>query len=227
MSTSARSKADTPTASSTPTVGDRRQRNRERTKAEILDAARSVMREEGVGALNLQEVARRVGMRAPSLYGYFPSKAALYDALFLLGTQLFAKRASKARWDTDRIWDSIAAVMKAYMSFAQEFPELYNMVFERHVPGFEPSEASMTEARRLLAGGYERFRLAVEQGSLSPGVPPEKAFDLFIAIMHGLASQHLANEPHLPTGSGRFGGLIPTAVDVLRAAWSPKPHSPR
>ncbi len=56
---------------------ERRQRNREEMVAAILDAARAVMREEGVAALNLHEVARRVGLRTPSLYEYFPGKMAL------------------------------------------------------------------------------------------------------------------------------------------------------
>src|SRR5213080_3996368 len=70
---------------------ERRQRNREEMMAAILDAARAVMREEGVAALNLHEVARQVGLRTSSLYEYFPGKMALYDALFRLGTRLYAQ----------------------------------------------------------------------------------------------------------------------------------------
>ena len=209
------------------TPAERRQRNREQTKADILKAARAVMREEGVGALNLQDVARRVGMRAPSLYEYFASKAALYDALFVLGTRLYARRVAKLNWDPDRVWDSMAEKMQDYVGFAQECPELYNLVFERHVPGFTPSEAAMEEASRLLAGGHQKFELAMERGALAPGTSAQSAFDLFIAIMHGIASQHLANEPNLPVGSGRFGSLVSTAIAVLRAAWAPQPVTSR
>ncbi|MEU0837731.1 helix-turn-helix domain-containing protein, partial [Streptomyces sp. NPDC005969] len=65
--------------------GDRRLRRRNETVQEILDVAVEVMAEEGVAALSLAEVARRVGMRPPSLYQYFPSKMAVYDALFERG----------------------------------------------------------------------------------------------------------------------------------------------
>jgi AcrR family transcriptional regulator len=203
------------------TPAQRRQRGREQTKSDILKAARAVIREQGVAALNLQEVARRVGMRAPSLYEYFPSKAALYDSLFLLGTRAYARRLARVAWDPDQVWQSMTDLMHAYLSFAQQSTELFHLVFERHVPGFAPSDASMQEARVLLAGGYQKFHAAVERGGLVPDTSPEAAFDLFVALMHGLASQHLANEPDLPVGSGRFGSLIPRAVAVLRAAWSP------
>jgi hypothetical protein len=38
-------------------------------------------------------------------------------------------------------------------------------------------------------------------------------------MMHGLAAMHLANEPHLPMGEGRFGSLIPAAISVFEKAW--------
>lgn len=47
--------------------------------------------------------------------------------------------------------------------------------------------------------------------------------DLFIAMMHGLAALHLANEPRRPAGTGRFGGLVPAAVALFEAAWRPGP----
>ena len=45
-------------------------------------AAWDAAREHGLGAITLRDVAERVGMRAPSLYWHFPSKMALYDAMF-------------------------------------------------------------------------------------------------------------------------------------------------
>jgi hypothetical protein len=44
--------------------------------------------------------------------------------------------------------------------------------------------------------------------------------DLVIAISHGLTALHMANEPELPIGQGRFGALIPAVLTVLSKAWS-------
>src|ERR1700750_450754 len=66
---------------------DRRSARREATKAEILDAAWDLVREHGLAALALRDLASRVGMRAPSLYQYFDSKHAIYDAMFAQGAQ--------------------------------------------------------------------------------------------------------------------------------------------
>ncbi len=202
---------------------ERRQRNREEMKNAILEAARQVMREEGVAALNLQEVARRVGVRAPSLYEYFPGKMAIYDALFRMGVRLLGERMNHSHESTDPLWARAQAVLENYMTFAQEYPELYQLVQERPVPGFIPSEESMQESRGLLTMGDAIVEKGIERGSLALGITVSEARDLFLAMMHGLTALHMANEPELPVGAGRFGSLIPAALALFRAAWEPEP----
>src|SRR5579859_5435541 len=167
---------------------ERRERNREEMKNAILEAARQVMREEGVAALNLQEVARQVGVRAPSLYEYFAGKMALYDALFRMGVRLYAERMSRLNEITTSFWGRSQAGLENYMTFAQEYPELYQLVFERPVPGFVPSEESMAESRRLLTMSNEIVEKGIERGSIALGITAEQARDLFIAMMHGLTA---------------------------------------
>ncbi len=107
------------------------------------------------------------------------------------------------------------------MRFAQEHPELYQLCFERPVPGFIPSDESMAESRRLLSGSEEVLARAVTNGEIRVNVPYNQARDLIIVMIHGLTSQHMANEPDLPVGSGRYGALLPHAVALFRAAWEP------
>ena len=65
----------------TPTV-DWQAKRREVARSEILSAAWDAARENGLAAITLRDVAARVGMQAPSLYSYFDSKHAIYDAMF-------------------------------------------------------------------------------------------------------------------------------------------------
>ena len=64
---------------------DRRARRRQETIEEILDIAETVMIEEGVNGLSVSEIARRLGVQPPSIYKYFPSLSAIYNALFQRG----------------------------------------------------------------------------------------------------------------------------------------------
>src|SRR5437016_11865562 len=74
--------SDAITEPSEPRRADRRARRRQETIEEILDIAIDVMSEHGVNGLTLAEVARRLGVQPPSIYKYFASIGAVYDALF-------------------------------------------------------------------------------------------------------------------------------------------------
>jgi AcrR family transcriptional regulator len=201
---------------------ERRRRNRERMVAAILDAARAVMRERGVADLTLREVARRVSMRTPSLYEYFPSKAALYDALFLAGIRLFQARLVRGLNAAPTFWERIQACFEAYMLFSREHPELYQLLFEHPVPGFAPSDETMAEGLALLDRFTSTIADAIDHGEITPGLSASEARDLLIAMIHGVTSQHLANDPDAPPGGGRYGGLVAPALALFRDSWTPQ-----
>lgn len=61
----------------------RKERRRDRTREEILAAARAVLIRSGVGAMTLEAVAAEAGMSKTGLYYYFPSKDALaFELIF-------------------------------------------------------------------------------------------------------------------------------------------------
>ena len=70
----------------------------------------------------------------------------------------------------------------------------------------------------MLHKAYARMERLIP--SLATDLQEEQITDLVIAIMHGLTALHIANQPHLPVGEGRFGALIPAVVAVLDKAWS-------
>ncbi len=181
------------------------------------------MRERGVAGLSLREVARRVQLQASSLYEYFPNKVSLYDSLYRMGVLRYQEQRQRmaARQSGPFCWEYVDAWLTTYMQFACDQPELYQLTFERPVPGFKPSAESMAESERMLADFQQTIQRAVDEGSLQPNTSVPHAVDLLIAMMHGLTSQHVANEPHLPVGAGRFGSLIPDAVALFRSAWEP------
>jgi AcrR family transcriptional regulator len=204
------------------TPAERRRRNRDEMIAAILDTSREVMREHGVAALNLQEVARRLGIRAPSLYEYFDSKAALYDALFRVGVGLWAEYvdALLAR-EFGSPWDLLRAMFEAYIEFGDDHPEMYKLIHERHVPGFEPSDESLAESVNLTKQGIEALLLWTKKGMMSSSLSPDDAFDLVIVVMHGLAGAHVADDPGNRAPTARFHRLIPAAVALFEASWTP------
>lgn len=61
----------------------RRERRRERSRDEIVDAARRVLLRDGIAATTLAAVAKEVGLTKAALYYYYPSKdSLLFEIMF-------------------------------------------------------------------------------------------------------------------------------------------------
>ena len=200
-----------------PTLSRRRQR-RQRTIDQILDTAREIMREEGVGGLSLHELARRMEMQPPSLYNYFDGLMDLYDALFRLGFERWDAYVQEYAGEAETWQERVRLAMEAYLTFAVRHPELYQLCFERPVPGFEPSPESLRVSTDNLQTWVDHFAGIKDQ--LDTELPAEQVTDLVIAVTHGLTALHMANQPELPLGEGRFGSLIPAAGELIEGARS-------
>src|SRR5690242_1974743 len=81
--------------------GATRAARHEATKERILDAAWRIARRDGLGAISLRELAADVGMRAPSLYTYFPSKSHIYDAMYRQGLEQYAEAQLRVPHSSD------------------------------------------------------------------------------------------------------------------------------
>jgi AcrR family transcriptional regulator len=181
---------------------DRRAERREATKAEILDAAWELVRAEGLAALSLRDLAAKVGMRAPSLYSYFDSKNAIYDAMFLQGNQELL-----GRWERmpsyDQSVEEFRAAAHLMVAFAVEDPARAQLMFMRTIPGFEPSPETYEVAVRIMDIGRQRFAAV--------GLTSPEHLDLWTALVSGLSWQQIANEP----GSDRWLRLVDDAVEMF------------
>jgi AcrR family transcriptional regulator len=180
---------------------DRRAERHEATRAEILDAAWEVARTEGLAALTLRDVARRIGARPPSLYWYFDSKHAIFDAMFADANRQLLQRLAEQDWPSDPR-EALRLNARVFLEFSTEDVARYQLMFQRTIPGFEPSPASYALALEVLEQGRRRFHAA--------GLMDTAAFDLATALIAGLAAQQTSNDP----GGERYLRLIDEAVDM-------------
>ena len=155
-------------------------------------------------------------MRAPSLYVYFSSKSALYDALYASGYRSLLEGIAA----TPRDGDATAVLRRAahqFFDFCVEDPARHQLLFLRTVPGFVPSAESYALAETALAELTE----VLEQA----GAPGTRALDLYTALLTGLASQQASNDP----GGDRWARLVDDAVDMFLAAHvdDPRPKTRR
>jgi AcrR family transcriptional regulator len=189
-------------------VRDRRAERYATTRREILDAAWELVRANGLGALAMRDLGARVGMRAQSLYVYFPSKYAIFDAMFGESNVELLQRISDLPPTLAPV-EGMRARARIFLTFSVEDPVRYQLLFQRTIPGFEPSPQAYEPAVRLL----EESRAALR----ACGITSNRAFDAWISLTAGLAAQQNANEP----GGDRWVRLLDELIDMYFEHYSP------
>ncbi len=177
---------------------------REAKLAAIVETAWKLARQHGIAGVSLHALAREVGMRQPSLYAYFDSKNALYDAMFYDGNRRLIQQL-----DLVKLPGHPRAALKAFLaefvSFALEDPARYELLFERHLPGFAPSPTSYVVAEEVLGRAYN-----VVNGA---GVTNQGDIDCIVAMVAGLMEAQLSNDPGGNRWTRHLNRLIDLYVD--------------
>lgn len=200
---------------------DRRQRRRQETIAEALDVAVQLMAEQGVAGLSLGEVARRMGIRPPSLYVYFDSKNALYDAIFARGWRaLKAVKNSVTTGETDA-YTELLRHAEAMVRWSMENPVYSQLMFWRPVPGFEPSPEAYEPAVDSLAESRKGFVAMQDRGALRADVDVDEVLRAWTVVTSGVISQQLSNAPGETYKDGRFTTLLPQLVEMFTRHYAP------
>jgi AcrR family transcriptional regulator len=188
----------TGSGSPTGTVAKRR----EARVAGIVDSAWKLAREHGISGVSLHALAREVGIRQPSLYGYFDSKDALYDAMFADGNRQLIEHLDAVSLSRDpRL--ALKQWLRAFAGFALEDPARYELLFQRHIPGFTPTAASYALAEEVLGRAYSVMQAAdvTQQGDI----------DCLVAVTAGIIDAQLSNDP----GGTRWVRHLDRLVDLF------------
>lgn len=196
-------------AQQTPAPDARRQRRHVDTREQIVAHALAIMTTEGVLGLSLGEIARRLGVRTPSLYTYVDSKNALYDELFRRGWQAchddFVARAhalGPVTTATDvraRACDLVEASARWYVGN----PALTQLMLFRPVPQWEPTASAYAPAVAvwdLLVAEVAAWHACA---LLRPDADLDELANHLANVTTGVVARHLGNEPHVPFGEGR------------------------
>jgi len=187
---------------------DRRADRHAATRREILDAAWDLVHAGGLGSLAMRDLGARVGMRAQSVYAYFPSKYAIFDAMFAESNRELLHRLTELGPTRDPS-EGLARNAKVFLDFSVEDPVRYQLLFQRTIPGFEPSPEAYAPAIDVLENARAAMRAC--------GITDARAFDAWTAVTGGLAAQQNANEP----GGDRWVRLADEITEMFLAHYRP------
>ena len=134
-------------------LAERRQEEKERRRAEILDAAEAVAGSVGWDTFTMDQVARRARLSRALLYVYFKDKVDLMygicERALLTMRQRFADAATRHRLGLEQI----LAIGRAYIAFSQEFPVYFDVLSRCELREVSTDDAVPSEAACQVEGG--------------------------------------------------------------------------
>jgi AcrR family transcriptional regulator len=171
-------------------TAERRQREKDRRRNEIIEAAEKVFFAKGYEATTVEDIAAAAELSKGTIYLYFEGKEDLHDAIVERGMEILSKMFQEAFEGASTGLEQIRGIGQAYMRFFRRHSEYFDalMRFETH----KREEIALDDPMMLV---IEALRKGIEDGSIRKGIDPVKMAVLLWGQTTGvLQNNHLKCE---------------------------------
>jgi AcrR family transcriptional regulator len=126
-------------------------------REELVTLGLAILESEGMAALTMREIARRLHVSATAPLHHFESKTALLAAIAAQGFRMLFEHRLAALKDQREPHDRLMAVLLAYVAFARAHPALFQLM---HGPEI-PDKAQFPELNEAAVRSYSLLESAV------------------------------------------------------------------
>ncbi len=151
-------------------IKDRKSREKARLKQKILSAALQVFAEQGYARVSMRKIAALIDYSPTTIYRFFQNKEDLLRAIAAETYRDLAARFEKAKAEGgDRPLDLLKSLVKEYIIFCAERPEMFKMFSD--LVSFEMEDGIMYERLegtrfKVYQSWFHGIRRAIESGDL-------------------------------------------------------------
>ena len=177
-------------------------------RATVVEAAASLVDEEGLDQLTLGRLAERLGVRTPSLYNHVAGLPGLKHDLALYCLRDLLDRLTRATIGKSRT-EAIFALANAYRAYARETPGRYTLTLQAPGPGDLALQAIAQQLVDVLRAVLAPYKLSEEEAI--------HAIRSLRSIVHGFISLEVAGGFAMPVDlDASFHWLINLFITGLR-----------
>lgn len=213
-------------ARKTMTIATRKERQKEELKAKILEAAKELFIEKGFEQTSIRNIAERIEYSPTTIYLYFKDKDDMFYALhqegFILLNQYF-----RPLTHVTNPFERLKAISKAYVTFAIENPEFYNLMFILQSPlkAAMKEKGDWPEGERAFAFLVETIQECIDIGYFEGFNAEVMAFTCW-SMVHGICSINICCRHNVVSEQNR-DDLVMKATDMVNEILTRLPHSPQ
>jgi AcrR family transcriptional regulator len=203
-------------------IAERREDERERRRAEILDAAEALYIKKGWDAMTVEQVARSARLSRALVYVYFRDKEDLLFAIGERAMRLLRERFTAAIASRRGGMDQVEAIGRAYIGYAYEFPHYFDFCsrFNSQAIATDPgtNEGSCRIAGDHVVGTVvQAIDTGIRDGSIRSDIGDPRVFALTLwAFTHGIIQIATVKGGDLARHGIDVAGFNDNAFQLLR-----------
>lgn len=169
-------------------------------RKQIIQTAAELANAEGIEALTLSTVARKLNVRPPSLFNHIDGLQSIKRELSLYGLNLLCEKLEVAT-NSNKENEAILSIAKAYVQFAREQPGVYELtlrapepndqeievasnqilyLISKHLTEYNLSDEDKVHAIRALRSILHGFSTLEQKGAFGLPINTEKSFELMV-----------------------------------------------
>ncbi|MFN8544122.1 MAG: TetR/AcrR family transcriptional regulator [Candidatus Binatia bacterium] len=206
------------------------------TEARILDTAEVVFARRGLAGTRVREIAAAAAVNGATLYNYYPSKDALYEAVLERGIRPLSAMLAELATEPHPA-DAAHRIVRSVMQHLAERPHLSRLIYlEAISEGDYLPKLARKWFRPVLAQIVAALKAGPTPAHLDEALFPHLAA-LFVQLSFGhfalapLLAGAMGEQPLSPEGIARQTRLIETVIEQLfprlvESAAQPTPTQP-
>jgi AcrR family transcriptional regulator len=169
-------------------IATRKERQKEELKGKILEAAKELFITKGYDETSIRNIAERIEYSPTTIYLYYKDKDDIFHALHAEGFSLLNQYFKSLSLVEDP-FQRLKAITRAYVNFAVEHPEMYDLMFISRAPmnKIEKEEEEWNEGHRAFGFLVQTIEECQRAGHLQNFNTEVLAFTMW-SMVHGVCS---------------------------------------
>ncbi|MCP4755274.1 MAG: TetR/AcrR family transcriptional regulator [Proteobacteria bacterium] len=171
-------------------VKERRQREREERKIQILKAAKELLHQKGINGASMNQIAKKAELGVATLYSYFKNKDDLFLTIQQEGLELLKERTLKKIGKEEDPREKLRKIALAYLEFSQERKNYYYIInYFTTVAEIVFTPTLKAQIDQQAKKSLRITKLVIEEGiekSVFRETNPNRCSIMFWALVNGL-----------------------------------------
>jgi TetR/AcrR family transcriptional regulator len=189
-------------------TADRKEREKERRRNEIIDAAEKLFFSRGYESVTMDDIAKETELARGTLYLYFKNKDNIYIAIGIRGLKILNGLFKEGYLKGESGIEKIQSMLLAVYEFSKKYPGYYATIGNLQGRGLDKKDFPEMEEMESVHGDsfrivLEAFNVGMRDGTVRSDVDPAKAAFILTASIQSV----LNTSPD--------DGLVEYAVDMM------------